>query len=42
MKSAVHPASHSCPIERSDPDANLGKMCAVLAAAGNMGKSNSA
>lgn len=28
----VHPWSHSCLMERRDPDERLGKMCAVLTA----------
>ena len=39
---AVHPASHNCPIESNDPEANLGKICAVRAALGSIGRSNSA
>ena len=32
--SDVHPASHSCPIDSREPDANFGKMCVVLASCG--------
>ena len=40
-KVAVHPASHSCPMERRDPDARWGKMCVLLASFGSVGRSRS-
>ena len=34
---AVHPASHSCPIDISDPAVSSGKMCAIRADVGRDG-----
>ena len=36
-KKAVHPASHNCPSDRSDPDANLLNKCTLRASNGNDG-----
>ena len=41
-KSAVHPASHSCPIDRREPDAKFGKMCVVFPCCGKPCMSSSA
>ena len=37
MKCAVHPTSHSWPMERRDPDASSPKMCAWVALVGSSG-----
>ena len=40
LKRAVHPASHSCPMDSSDPDTRCGKCvsCVLLVGAGeNLG-----
>ena len=37
LKYAVHPWSHSWPINKRDPDAKVGKMCALVADAGSSG-----
>jgi hypothetical protein len=39
LKVAVHPASHSLPIDMSELCVRSGKMCASLAALGNCGRS---
>ena len=39
---AVHPASHSCPMDNSEPDARCAKTCVLLAFSGNCGMSSSA
>ena len=37
---AVHPLSHSCPMDTSDPDAKDGKMCTFFALGGKFGMSS--
>ena len=39
---AEQPESHSCPIERRDPEARCGKMCAFRAVSGRPGISSTA
>ena len=39
---AVHPASHSCPMDKSEPDARYGNRCVLLAFSGGCGMSMSA
>ena len=42
MNIALQPLSHSCPIDTSDPEARLGKTCAIRASSGKIGKFRSA